>query len=372
MYPLLYAPVGGVRSGLLRPSAAAAASPLTWKTATDWDNATSESGVAHESVSNTDHSDNTVVLQGFSYSNPPQSTDLFAHYPMHENSGSTLNDVAGSQNGTYSGPTLGKTGLLGSNAPSFDGTDDSGVIPEFSFSGNFTAIGWVNIANLSNADQGAIFAGDKNSSGGSMPWAVWYENANNTFEIYDGSSTSLGSTTVSTDTWYMVTIRFDGTDMDLSVNDSFAETTITNTSVSSSGKEDTIGARATSSDSINGRVCEVLLYTAALSNSTLQSIYDTVATTGTLTTATKSFSSAQSPDLVADAQLNGVTDVAVDVIGSPSGTSETNTVQVNQNGSNTYTITWSSSHTNFRVKPKPDNESDPTRTPTINKLELSP
>jgi hypothetical protein len=39
--------------------------PKTWETAGDWDNAVSESGVAHEAVPNTAHSDASTDQMGY-------------------------------------------------------------------------------------------------------------------------------------------------------------------------------------------------------------------------------------------------------------------------------------------------------------------
>lgn len=231
-------PIGDIAAPSLTENVAG---NLTWETATDWDNAVSESGVVHESVTNTDHNDATIVKQGYQLASPTPSTGLLGYWPLHEDSGSTANDVSvNNQDGTINGATVNVSAILGTTGYSFDGT-----------------------------------------------------------------------------------------------------------------------------------IAEVRIYDERLTNSEVQTLFDTVDTPGSLETATKSFDSGQTPDLVADVSLNTVTSFEVDVIGSPSGTSETNTVTVDTDGENTYAITWSSSHTDYRVKPKPANGGDKTVTPNINKLELT-
>lgn len=61
-------PVGASRSALIGRSLSADSGTVVWQTTADWDNATDESGVAHENVANTDHTDDSEVLQGYSYS----------------------------------------------------------------------------------------------------------------------------------------------------------------------------------------------------------------------------------------------------------------------------------------------------------------
>lgn len=108
-----------------------------------WDEALAESGVVHESTAGMDHSDATVLKQGYSGANPLFSANLLASYPMHEDSGTTIVDVSGNSNdGTYNGVTLGQTGLFGTTAVSFDG-DDYGTLPSIGIPTGGFSVGFV-------------------------------------------------------------------------------------------------------------------------------------------------------------------------------------------------------------------------------------
>lgn len=94
-------------------------------TSWNWSEFQSQDSVVHQSVANTDNSDGTRLKQGYDYANFDEiSPTPVACWPLQEDSGSTVYDVSGTFNGTYSGAALNHQGLLGSSAASFDGVDD--------------------------------------------------------------------------------------------------------------------------------------------------------------------------------------------------------------------------------------------------------
>lgn len=96
-------------------------------------------------------------------------------------------------------------------------------------------------------------------------------------------------------------------------------------------------------------------------------VYPLYVSSGSLTTATKSFGTANQPDLQnLDYDLNGES-IDIEVIGDPAGTAETVTQTLD--GSTSYTLTWSGSYTDFRVVLKPST-TDQTTTPAIRRVEL--
>jgi hypothetical protein len=89
---------------------------------------------------------------------------------------------------------------------------------------------------------------------------------------------------------------------------------------------------------------------------------------GSLTTATKSFSNAVAPDLTdLDYTLVGES-ITLDVIGSP-GTASEETVSQTLDGASSYSLTWSNSHTDFRVTANLST-ADPSTTPTYRAVSL--
>lgn len=90
---------------------------------------------------------------------------------------------------------------------------------------------------------------------------------------------------------------------------------------------------------------------------------------GQITTSTKSYSSPRKPDLEnLDYTLNGET-IVVDVIGSP-GTASEEVVTQTLGGSQSYSLSWSNAHTDFRVRPELST-SDRSTTPTVNSISLT-
>lgn len=116
---------------------------LEWKSATEWDNAQSESDVVHENFG--DHDAGTVEI---GYPSDYLSTKSILYWPCDEDSAGTINDVAGTYDGSYrGGPTFNQTGILNTTGIQCDATDDhlyrnSGDIPGPSTSG-FTILFWV-------------------------------------------------------------------------------------------------------------------------------------------------------------------------------------------------------------------------------------
>lgn len=89
----------------------------------------------------------------------------------------------------------------------------------------------------------------------------------------------------------------------------------------------------------------------------------------TITTGTKSFSSTTQPNLQnLTYSLNGGS-VTLDVIGSP-GTASEEVLTQSLTGSNGYSLSWSSSHSDFRIKATVGS-GDRQTSPTISQLELA-
>jgi len=95
-----------------------------------------------------------------------------------------------------------------------------------------------------------------------------------------------------------------------------------------------------------------------------------VPVSGTLTTATKSFTGPTQPDLQNLAYSLNTGNISLDIIGSP-GTGSEEIVTQSLDGATSYTLTWSASHEDFRVKlnhESPDREL--ANIPTLSRVEL--
>jgi hypothetical protein len=352
----------------------ATASPIVWETASDWNNAVSQSGAYAQSVTDTDYGDSALLRQAWDYANFSEITpDPAAVYPLHEDSGSTAYDIVGGDNGTISGPTLSIDAPLGVTGYSFDGTDDL-VTPSAAHLASQSAWTWTCWArNISGGRNSMVYTENQGGSGSRILIYIGDTNNSSTPSVrFRVSGTVLiEGEDFSDNNWHHVAIvkRADN-DWELFVDGSSVGTSTTSKSTFSASDTE-LGGSAVFGQYGNNELAGVRLYQTDLSNTEVSTLYNTVATAGSLETGTKSFNTSQTPDLsVSGLTLDGATDMAVDVIGSPSGTSETNTVQVTGDG--TYSITWNNSHTDFRVRPQPHNEGTVTRGVSINSLELQP
>lgn len=262
---------------------------------TDLDNAVSESGVAHENVQNTEHDNASKLKQGYDYENFNEITPTpAACWPLHEDSGSTAYDLAGNNNGTYNGPTLGQPGILGSTSPDFDGNDDlidCGDISLVEGTRSFTFTAWVNPDSLSDSENTRIF-----ENGNSSSYYLWLDGDRSItgYDVvsgfYDGSNfNDVGVGNISTGSWSFVAATYNGSSLTGYVNASQTESISVSTSVNSTSEPFQIGHKYNESAThLNGRLSDVRIYQTALTQSQLQTFYDVVATAGTLTSPYKS------------------------------------------------------------------------------------
>lgn len=269
----------------------------TWSSAADWDAATAEDGVGHYSQANTDYSDATKVQQAYDYVSFSEVTPTpISAYPFHEDSGTTANDLSGTNDGTYSGPTLGQTGLLGTTAPSLDGADDEILVnytelQNFTSSYPFAVSAWVYDRGQTNTT-GAIFSNFGSGEGFRLRLfdgntTTYTPNASFTSNV--GEEVYCPDADWSQDTWHHVVYVKTGSDVSntsLYVDGSDVTQVFFGNSPNavSGGGSPTIGNHPGSSFYLNGNLADVRIYDAELTASEAQTLYDVVDTPGTLTT----------------------------------------------------------------------------------------
>lgn len=335
------------------------AATLTWETATDWNNAVSRSATEHEP-----ERDETSIRLG------RQNTEdgPLAFYRFHSGSGSTLVDVSGNNNdGSITGASWASApSPRFAGALSFDGTDDHvdcGSL--FSSTDVYEVDFWFNPDSTSN--DGKIF--DQRN----VWFCQWnrFGNQGVNIAIY-GDNTTFGSG-LSTNTWHHFYGRWEvgtalygqvngGAESSYSTTDGVDDATFVTALAANVNSDNTIGGAEFAGDVSEFRFWEGTSTAIGAGGPTLY------ITSGTLTTATKSFSSAATPDLQnLDYSLNGES-ITLDVIGSP-GTADEEIVSQTLDGASSYTLTWSASHTDFRLKPKPSTATD-TVSPQFNRGEL--
>lgn len=270
---------------------------LVWDTPADWDSAQAQSGVVHEAVANTDHVDAGVVKQGYSVANPLAASGLVGYWPLQEKSGVTAYDFSGNgHHATVNGATQGASGLLGTSAYAFDGTNDYVVIPDDDALDveRIALSAWI---HPDSVGQHRIVTKDDHDVDRS--WDLYVADGKDRdgrlelkFHASIGGSLSLlrpGDAHVPTGVWSHVAATYDGSAMKLYIDGTLTgENTDPSGSLDASTMDVTIGTYGdVSQDWFDGRLSAVRIYDRALSASEVQALYDVATTPGTITTASK-------------------------------------------------------------------------------------
>jgi hypothetical protein len=259
-----------------------------WETASDWDQIEGSEGVAHESVTGSDHTDAATVIRGYSYSDPPLATDLVFWLPFHDDAGSsTTTDISGNGNdANVKGGPLGGTGLLNSSGADLDGTDDY-----FTYSKNavttaddsYTFNYWMNSSTTYGSNTRYVFDTDQRDDGGTHIHAHSNNKTggSNQFSYYDGSWNQIASKP-DDGAWHMITWVVNSGDITV-----YQDTNqIGSTSCTTDNIEGRIGIGAAESGgaSLTTRLSDFALWDRVLDAAERKFLYNPPAGSGTFTT----------------------------------------------------------------------------------------
>ena len=294
---------------------------LSWGTASDWDNAVSETLVDHGSVADR-------IRKGF-YDNF-EDTD-FSEYT---NTGAVSRDSSRSYTGSYSA-------FL----------DESNGVLDYNFSQELTHIHlefWVNYEFDDRVDE-RVF--DSSGTGYQAPFmdASVPEKV-----LFDGNRDTAYNPNA--DTWYREEYDFHA-DTDSNTLTVFDTNNTQVGSVTSGNYQGGTG------------IAEWKWATNDNGSYWIDELYFRTRLTSSLTTATKSFGGGVQPDLEnLQYSLNGES-ITITVIGSP-GTASEEQVTQSLGGASSYTLSWANDHTDFRVKIQMDT-GDVNTTPTLQNVDLT-
>lgn len=339
--------------------------PINWSTATDWDNATSEDPTVVHDGSVPNQLDNELRL-GHKITN-----NVISYWPL-TGTGSNAVDVVGGDDATINGATQGQNGILGNNAYSFDGVDDyleASDLAKYSFiepgDNPHTVEGWLYADQ--EGDYKTIYKipewghHPQTQTSGSNGLASRFDTfGDNTLTKASDSDYTVGK-------WHHFIFTIDpGNRIECYIDGS----KIYSDDVTDTSSDDTnqliIGAASNDGrNEFDGRLAHHRIYNKGLTDTEAKNRYPD---SGSLTTATKSFNTSVKPSLKnLQYSLNGQ-NITVDIIGSPDTASE-EVQSVTLDGSNEYSLSWSSSHTDFRIQVNMST-SDVTKTPTFQSIDL--
>lgn len=354
---------------------------ITWEDAADWDDANDEERVVHEDLG--DFVESEISL-GF-----PIRDDHLAYWHLHDDGGPVEDAIDGNDASEDGNPSYGATGVLGTDAVDFagDGGFNAGKSSAWEFgSGEAFTVNVVLRWPDNTTDRQMIvgngggwgsegfilFATVDDNDDWDIRWEVGEDGSTNyTRDIDDGDLTA--------GTWYLITATHpaDGNVGNVYYNESDNVSTVSDDSVTGSivgeydlgiGKEFFASGGGPDDTPFTDKMAFVQIHEGEWSKSDHDDYYQTLLG-GHLTTATKSFGGSTQPDLSdLDYELNGES-IDVEVIGSPGSGSE-ETVQQSLDGSSSYNLSWSDSHTDFRVRVDIDTE-DKEASPTLNRLSLA-
>jgi hypothetical protein len=360
-------PIGDIASGGLTESAPTGT--LTWETASDWNSAADAKSVAHAVYG--DVADDSF----FELNIPPAyaasgNAAPLCHYVMNESSGDLTDEVAGytaTANGSF---TYDVAGVGSQTAIDFPGSNDYFVGGSgFNLSGN-TSASSVIVAQSDTPNDGDWHAMIQfGAANGNSLWGP-SKSADNewAFNGFGGSPADWQTGTAADSDIHVHIITYDSGSGTLEwFIDGTSIGTHSNTYDWGSGDEE-IGRRLDDRFYWDGWLQHGMVYDRVLTSTEIAYISGVISD-GYLETATKSFSATSQPDLQnLSYSLNGES-ITLDVIGSP-GTGSEEIVSQTLDGASSYTLSWSSSHTDFRIKANLDTTT-PTTSPTVNRMELA-
>jgi len=235
------------------------------------ENTLSKAGVADTRF--TDHSGK--IQQGYQLGSLTEG--LVAYYPMEKGQGEVLLDGATGNHGQINGATWNDSGQVGSDALSFDGTDDYVNLGQQIEVENVRTLScWAKKTSADTAEDIIQFDSGRIS--------ISYETqASDGFEIniYDGSSYGVITSGVTTqNTWIHLLLTYDGSTAEFYV-DGASQGTVSTGLQTNNESDDAIGSDPTNTSlSFQGQIDDVRIYDRALSQPEIKALYNLTSPSG--------------------------------------------------------------------------------------------
>lgn len=205
---------------------------------------------------------------------------LVSYWPLDEESGSTLSDATGPNNGTATGTSV--VGGVLSNSRTFNGSTHFILVPDSSsldINSGISLGGWVYLGSKSSGE-GALIS--------KSPWDGWpyylainQGNATVRFRTWQLSNTDLNtSQTLSRGAWHHVIATWDGSTKRIYINGSLSESVAATGTMSSTTGAVCLGSVAngstcsTGTHILEGRLDEIGLWNRALTAFEVQTLYN--------------------------------------------------------------------------------------------------
>lgn len=212
-------------------------------------------------------------LKGYEISVPDSAIH---RYKLDEGSGTTATDSIGSLDATLNTDNVWTSGTwVGDNAVSMDGTDDNGDIGNVSAVEGETEV-WIaatiNVTDASlSSGQNAFYQGDSSSGTDNIGINVFEGNVR---FLVDADSTIYLGTSISSNTTYRVLGRYDGSNQEIWINGTKANSTSQSGGVNSTTAPLSIGSRAGEDSYYEGIIDDCVIGVGTISDQEIQDDYD--------------------------------------------------------------------------------------------------
>lgn len=201
-----------------------------------------------------------------------QSTALVSYYKLDETSGVTANDTYGTENLTNTGITINQSGKLGNSYLSTvtaQKLEKTNVIPITNY---FSLNCWIYRTSAPGTLGGIIQHGDYSTNNGFGLW-IW-SSGNLSYRINQTFlATDSATYAIALNTWKMVTMTYDGANIKMYIDSVLKITTAHTTNPYVSLKRKLFN-QTNNNSNFFGRIDEVSVHNTALSQSDIDSIYN--------------------------------------------------------------------------------------------------
>ncbi len=219
------------------------------------------------------------------------TTNIVSYYKMEGNSNDSVTTNNGTDTSISYNSSFGKIlqGASLNGTTSFIGLP-SGIYSLFNGTSNWTINAWFNIQTQpTGGTEGTIYNSTSNTAQNFQRWNAHFHAFDSDgsgtatklkFYRANGASvigTITGNTTLSTGTYYMGTVTYDGSNINLYLNGSLDATAVSSTGSASTGANGRFGKAINSSSSINywnGYLDEIGFWSRALSGSEITQLYN--------------------------------------------------------------------------------------------------
>lgn len=230
-------------------------------------------------------------------------TAATSEWPLHEDSGSTIHDVRGPNDGaTQNTPTLGQTGVLGTTSIGFNssnsewcdlGGDTFGIAD--GTVNEFTLLAWVYWTGATTGAEGVVRGPfETGTAPGNPVYALFIADGSPRAMFQSTNNNFIGTPktgSLAQNEWKLLAGTYDGSELTMFVDAAVNDTTTTSEAIyDASGLPlgHAIGAfKQNQGVFFNGRIANVRVDSRAYSQSEIQDVYDVAVANSSLITDTK-------------------------------------------------------------------------------------